>query len=308
MKQFFQQIFFLLLLCLVTIPNAWAAQTEERILKFPADVCYGQLIVLERGDHDLSKGGIDIPALQSRLGAAQGVVCLKLQPSVAICLDPNYKLYKNPAALKLFPAQGIDSVRVRFIAQDDAELIYCDRLLSYLGHLQSLTKIKLNNSDVSDKGLASIGPLPHLRDLQAGATSLTGRSLPVLAKYPALEEVALSRVNLSGAKISDLSPLKHLETLNLHGTRIGNGELKDIGKISSLKFLKLDGNAKLDDRCLADFHSLKALKELDITGTNITAAGVAAHLKGLPLHKLFLNASHSTSANVATLRRYPNAS
>lgn len=293
----------LILLCLLVSPCAWAGQTVERVLKFPQDVCYGQLLNLAAVDSNITKGGFEIHDQQSRLGAAQGVVRLRIRSNVEVCFEPNRKLYQNPSALKLFPAQGIDAVRIQFIAQDDSELPYCDRLLSYIGHLQSLSKIKVTNSDASDKGLASIGPLPHLRDLQAGATSITGKSLPVIAKYAGLEGVVLSRVNLKGSNIGDLAPLKHLTSLNVHASRIGNAELKNLGQISSLKFLKLDGNPDVDDRCLVNFRGLKKLEILDVTGTAITASGLATHLKGLPLSKLFLNGSRSIAADKAKLAK-----
>ncbi len=298
-----EKIQLLLLLYLLSLPGAWAGQAVERVLKFPADVCYGQLYNLAAVNNDINKGGFEIHEQQSRLGAAQGVVRLRLQPNVEVCFEPNRKLYQNPSALKLFPVQGIDAVRIQFIAQDDIELPYCDKLLSYIGHLQSLSKIKVTNSDVSDKGLASIGPLPHLRDLQAGATSITADSLPVIAKYAGLERVVLSRVNLKGSNIADLAPLKHLNALNLFASRIGNAELKNLGQISSLTFLKLDGNPDLDDRCLVNFKGLKKLEVLDITGTAITATGVATHLKALPLSKLFLNGSQSKDPDRARLAK-----
>jgi hypothetical protein len=135
-----------------------------------------------------------------------------------------------------------------------------DNDLQALAALKTLTELSLASTRVNDAGLASLKGLKQLRRLDLDGTAFRGAGLVYLKELTNLAELRLGCATLTdlfARQFSKLQGLKRLERLSLAGSRIGDDTLKQL-------------------------HALTWLRELDLSGTRVSAASVAALRKALP--------------------------
>ncbi len=120
---------------------------------------------------------------------------------------------------------------------------------------------------------------------------------------PILDLCGMQMVDLSHTKITDLSPMKGITISQLISLRLTGLQIKDFSllpRLEKLWHLNLSGT-NITDAGLAHLSELKNLRQLDLSGTNITDAGLA-HLSGLKmLFRLNLSGTNITDAGLAHL-------
>jgi hypothetical protein len=142
----------------------------------------------------------------------------------------------------------------------DPDLVTLSKLL----HLQSL---KLEECDVSEKGLSALSALHELKDL----------SLVRLHQFR-------YGSGFSGLKDSCLVPLQgltQLEHLSLSGNRITDKGLELIAHLPNLETLDLDAT-DVSDAGIASLQSMKNLKVIRLGGTRVTPEGVKKLQEAIP--------------------------
>jgi hypothetical protein len=122
--------------------------------------------------------------------------------------------------------------------------------------LKAVTALDLSDRPITDNDLQQIKNLKHLRRLVLDRTNIHGQGLVYLQNLTELTELRLNCPSLDLLIIAS-------------------------GGFSKLERLSL-ATSNLSDSATEHLVRLVRLKELDLTGSRVTAAGVAALKKSLP--------------------------
>src|SRR5262245_34425600 len=159
-------------------------------------------------------------------------------------------------------------------------------------HLKGLTTLEtlvLNNTLLTDAGLAELKDLKKLKSLQlAGCIRVTDKSAEVVKGFTDLEDLSLpSTITGEGAKT--LVGLKKLRKLYLGGAPMTDAAVKDIAdNMPELTDLNLGSSLpnEVSDASVANLARLKKLKALNLSGSKLTDAGLKDLQKALPECKI----------------------
>ena len=194
---------------------------------------------------------------------------------------------------------------------DTAEFI-TDAAMSYLRANVRLRKLVLRGTDITDVGLPYIATLTALRSLDLSHTMLGDVGIESLPALTELEELKLGADRISGINFNFLKLLPKLKKLSFNGIQRRNGgacwtplitdlDLDPISLLSGLEELNLGvgvglgkagkpsgerncrsaGGIKITDLGLAKLARLKKLRFLDLSGAQLTPAGLKV-LESLP--------------------------
>jgi hypothetical protein len=164
------------------------------------------------------------------------------------------------------PGAPVEGVLLSGAGVTDADLARLARLPGLAG----IKALHLDNTRVTDTGLAHLGSFRGLRSLSLGGTAVTGAGL---------------------ARLKGLD----LETLSLDDTKVRGGDLAHLRDLTSLRNLSLVGTPVTDDG-LAHLKGLTDLGSLDLRNTPVTNRGLD-HLNGLKnLHTLSVRGTRATGA------------
>ncbi|MAV38242.1 MAG: hypothetical protein CMJ59_22615 [Planctomycetaceae bacterium] len=176
-----------------------------------------------------------------------------------------------------------------------------NRILEQVKLLSTLRRLRLDGSQVDDKGvLEHLPTLQHLEVLSLGA-KISDRGLAALVTMRGLRTLYL------GPQVTDvgaarLRSLSRMRTLYLSGSKIGDGGLRHLTGMRELRTLMLAGTA-ITDRGLEHLARLPRLHTLSVSFTQIQDSGLA-ELKGLThLRRLFVHGTRVTPAGLDDLRR-----
>lgn len=190
-----------------------------------------------------------------------------------------------------------------------------DEQLATLTKFDRLTSLSLENSVVTDEGLAAVKEIPTLKTLNLRkCAQLTDVGLEHVAQLPKLERLILlynkdgltNECMKSIAKISTLraldirgcvqikddgllalAPLKNLVDFKHRGFNVTNDGLAVFGELPQLRGLVMQDAANVDDGGMKYLEALDSLTSLDMTGTSMEDPGLAA-LSGTKLKDLRL--------------------
>lgn len=122
---------------------------------------------------------------------------------------------------------------------------------------------------------------PELEELSMANTGLSDEFLMTLPKLPKLKRLVLDNNPLLGRTLGQLHNQPELTDLSLNCPSIGDLLGKNLGHLKRLQHLSLI-DANLSDTGIRHLEGLTELQALNLTGTKVTAAGVAALQKALP--------------------------
>jgi Leucine-rich repeat (LRR) protein len=149
--------------------------------------------------------------------------------------------------------QGIEHLRTSNVTHLDLEdLAITDRSLASLSQLASLEALRISSvsQEITDAGVASLPALRSLKQFALEWGSMIGpSSVQTLAKIPTLEAIALIGANVPGDAYAALADLPRLRVLDI------------------------SGSDKVTDDHIGALNRLTRLEQLNVTGTDISAAG-----------------------------------
>jgi Leucine rich repeat/Leucine Rich repeat len=199
-----------------------------------------------------------------------------------------------------------------------------DAALAFLRGNRQLTTLSLRGTDVTDSGLAYVAELSRLKSLDISFTQITDVGLEHLASLAQLEELNLGGDKISGVGLHVLKLLPKLRKLSFYGIQRRNAgwcwapvmtdlELETISLLSGLEDLnvgfgvalgaprppdlgpadgeaecRIAGGTRLTDLGLLKLAKLKRLRQLDLSGSAITASGLKALVDLPELRRLSL--------------------
>ena len=205
---------------------------------------------------------------------------------------------------------GIEAEIADAVAQGGLEVITGDpdgilKLLDALPPCAALDrrrKLNLDNTPVTDAGLAHLKGLNGLQSLSLTGTPVTDAGLAHLKGLAELQMLDLTRTQVTDAGLAHLKGLDGLKSLSLNGTPVTDAGLAHLKGLAGLLMLLLS-NTQVTDAGLAHLKGLAGLLMLWLSDTQVTDAGLA-HLKGLAeLLRLFLERTQVTEAGLAALKK-----
>jgi Leucine-rich repeat (LRR) protein len=182
-----------------------------------------------------------------------------------------------------------------------------DRSVQNLSSLKQLAAILLQNTAVTDSGVAVLGDLSELKDINLYGTAVTDASYDVFKRLPKLEKLVLRGTAITGESAASLSQLAMVKELDLSETAFGSVGLPAVAAMpqltkvtlwltkvddmglgqfkgnSRLLSLNLDNVSSITDASIDTIATLTSLQYLHLGGTSVTAAGIE---KLAPLAKL----------------------
>ncbi len=246
---------------------------SHRQLSFPPGQNIG-ILFLKRNDLPLSM-------VTNGVAPASGQRTIDVPAGYRLLLEPNPKLFLNPAPLDGCDLSNIEALRITFLSMETSESGFADRLLKHLKHIDNLELLCVRNSDISDDGLRQLAPVPHLKELWANASHVSGKIL-TRADFTALETLDLSDCTIDPSSIKMFPTLKKLTALFVRNINLTPSQFSQIANCKSLTNLNIAYNASIDDSCVADLARLDKMQFLGLGGTKIsTDALLRLHLKNL---------------------------
>jgi eukaryotic-like serine/threonine-protein kinase len=158
-----------------------------------------------------------------------------------------------------------------------------DEGIEHLDHLVALTTLKLDGTQLSDRGLALvIDRCPMLQRLHIGRTACSAAAAKSVTELAHLEELSLQGLPIGNAELNQLRAAPQLKSLDLCGTQVTDQGLGELTELASLTSLALD-DTKITDRGLAVLARMRQLASLKLNGCKITDKGLGqlAALGGL---------------------------
>lgn len=207
-----------------------------------------------------------------------------------------------------------------------------------IGKLKKLTRLWIDHTEVTDAGLAHLAPLDTLEELVLESTSITDEGLKHLTELTQLRTLDLLDTEVTAAGVAELhkalpacritygpgqNPIivdayaqerRAAEWVLGIGGEVGvfdvPGSITEIGQLPNgpfrLEGIHLDDSKRVDDESLAQLAGLSALQVLQLSGTNISDAGLR-HVESLTsLQNLHLdNNPRVTDAGLGHLKALP---
>jgi Leucine Rich repeats (2 copies)/Leucine Rich repeat len=114
-----------------------------------------------------------------------------------------------------------------------------DAGLAKLEVLTGLRSLDLAHTEVTDAGLASVRPLRDLRGINLNETGVTDAALIQLKELPNLQFLYLSETRVTDAGLAHLTSLPNLERIDLYGTQVGDAGLLHLYGLTKLRRLEI---------------------------------------------------------------------
>lgn len=240
--------------------------------------------------------------------------------------EPTKPVASEPEVPAVEPddASELESLGAKIETDSDGKVIsvdtvtapgFGDEQLATLTKFGRLTSLSLENSVVTDEGLAAVKEIPTLKTLNLRkCAKLTDVGLEHVAELPNLERLILlynkdgltNECMTSIAKIGTLraldirgcvqikddgllamAPLKNLVDFKHRGFNVTNSGLAVFEELPQLRVLMMQDAANVDDGGMKYLAGLSSLTNLDMTGTSVEDPGLAA-LAGKKLKDLRL--------------------
>ena len=199
-----------------------------------------------------------------------------------------------------------------------------DTSLEHISGITSLESLNIGSAMVTDVGLERLTSLPNLKELTMGGNKLGDAGLQALRQMPGLTYLDLSGrqgtdANIWAISISDrgldaVLTLKELRDLRFGCTSLGIGIegqrfatvsansvtvrwLEKMKTLSKLEKLTLQGCDRVDDEAIRVLAAFPTLREVDLKGSAVTDAGLAALRAAKPKIRIYSGPWDARSAN-----------
>lgn len=153
-----------------------------------------------------------------------------------------------------------------------------DEAMKTIGTLDSLTKLTIENSEVTAEGMQYIKSLSQMESLRIAYNDyFDNESLVPLIPLQHLTSLGIPKTSVTSDGLVTIGLIKSLRTLILKQCPISSDGLKHLAQLSHLTDLDLTGTP-INDEAIRPLSEIKTLRILDVRETRITANG-AAHLQ-----------------------------
>ena len=212
--------------------------------------------------------------------------------------------------------------------------------LFHLGRLGILKRLSCRKTQITNKGLSHLRNLSLLQTLRLGHNRISDPGLVHIASLPNLRSLALDHTGVTGAGLIDLKRLKRLEMLDLAGTTVTATDIaplkqtlpecefrfpedplvaalqtngnKLLPALEEVATIKTDNNQviainikhrRFSDAALARIRGFRQVQRLSLTGTKVTADGMAALASFIRLEELWIDQTQIGDRGLEQLKR-----
>lgn len=239
----------------------------------------------------LALGAIFVTIVRQRMGRDHGNELITKNNGLSESTD--FQVIKDGSGAQANNTPARSSVPVTNESEDPLPL----ELSSLMGpeRLDRLGTLDLRHTNINDATLSQLCQLKgltHIKGLYLDETSVTDAGLAHLAGMTSLRRLKLKQTRVTDAGLEHLEGLSDLESLSLSGAITDEG-IEHLKNLSNLKYLDI-GNTKVTNAGLRHVAEMKNLQVLYLHGTGIGDEGLA-HVKGLPhLQELYLTGATIT--------------
>jgi hypothetical protein len=172
-----------------------------------------------------------------------------------------------------------------------------------LSELRTVRGLDLSGEWLTDAKFDGLGPLPGLQTLRLEDTSVTDTGLAVLERAPNLVELILRAPQrpYTDAGLKHLAPLTRLTLLHVPGSQATDATMACLAGMPDLAALVLDG-ARVTDAGLAHLANKPRLSHLSLRETGVRGAGLAHLAASEGLMRLDLDWSSLTDEGLVSAR------
>jgi internalin A len=158
--------------------------------------------------------------------------------------------------------------------------------LARLASIGSLNGLDLKEMPITDASLKSVGTIKSLTTLNLSSTKITNEGVRYLTGLHSLKMIDLSNTAVGDAGLTELGKISSIEELNLSKTQVGDRGLSKLRGLVHLRKLWIRDLAKVTDASIPTIVSHTELKDIELQKTSITAKGVLALARALPLSEV----------------------
>ncbi len=172
-----------------------------------------------------------------------------------------------------------------------------DTTLEHLANVTTLEAIDVGHAQITDVGLDRLSPLANLKELVVSGNKLTDAGLQALRQFPGLTHLTLGgsqrtdsglwTISLTEQGLESITTLKELRELRLDGMPVTPRWLEKLKALNKLERLNLQGCKRLGDEAAPLLASWQSLRVVDLTGTSLTANGIAELRRAKPNAQIF---------------------
>ena len=199
----------------------------------------------------------------------------------------------KPPVVQLTPAA--DVIRETLL-REDATTIHIDQLpvtdddLSALHGNPVITNLLLDESEVTDDGIAIIASMPNLIHLRV-RSNLTDACIDHLLKLEKLQFLNLPYADFTDEGMQQLATHPRIQLLRLRSPKLTDACMPAIASMNNLAFLHLI-EIPITDKGLVALHDNSALQSLYLDDSQATQAGLSKLIERQPMLHLHINQAH----------------
>ena len=176
-----------------------------------------------------------------------------------------------------------------------------DMTLQHLSGMSTLESLDIGFVQVTDVGLDQLTYLPSLTELMLGGNKLSDVGLQSLRQLTGLTYLDLGgaqrtdsglwSVSITDAGMEAIASLRNLRHLRLNGTSVSGRSLEKLKGLRLLERFDLQDCKHVGDDAIPTLSSLPSLRIIDLTGTPVTAEGIATLRRARPNCRILAGSS-----------------
>lgn len=156
-----------------------------------------------------------------------------------------------------------------------------------LGELRALEKINLMHTGAGDPTVRALLTLPKLTDMNVARTKVTSAVVPEIARNRRIQYLDLTKNDLSTNSLKLLGAMTQLKSLHIGDSEIDDDGVAKLMTLKKLESLGLENTLISDKSLFLITDNMKAMYDLNLSGTHVTNKGVAELAKLPFIGRLF---------------------
>jgi hypothetical protein len=180
---------------------------------------------------------------------------------------------------------------------------FTDDDMAQVEQLRSLDWLTIENTSITDAGLARLHSLTCLDDLElADNEKITDDGLRHLAGLKRLLYLDLTGAQVRGPGLAHLRSLPELHVVNLNNSSVTDKGIERLSHVCSLFDIDLEGCGRVTDAGLRPLANCPNLRSVGLERTHVTDAGLDALARVKTLELVTLDETRVTEAGIHRLQ------
>jgi hypothetical protein len=166
-----------------------------------------------------------------------------------------------------------------------------DKAIEPMRNVQGVTRVVIEQSELSAAGLAVLATIPELEQLVIRGKAVDDEGLSELVSSQNLRVLNLPRTTISRTTLEKLQQLPRLMLLRIGSPHLEDDCLQVITGMPAIRFLHLI-DIPITDQGLRHLYDFEQLESLYLDGARVSGEGVSKLMEKLPRLHLHLDQHH----------------